>query len=330
MVVAPLRNSLQSALITLIAASLACCALSLSTMPSASLFNKLYQQHILYNYLDFRLHATWTIQTFNMLVILLGAALVNLLAIHQEIVAKNNYIPAFLYLLLAFSSAGNDLVHPALVANIFVLLSLYFFMDTYRVDHALSALFKAGFFMGIAPFFYVSDLLLFPLCFIMLSILRPFHWRDWGITLIGFLLPLYLFMSISYLMNKDIWRLFEVFGDAMASFRRPLLSEYGYPFLLMLVLLLLLTLVSYLGRGFGVKIKTQKTKYILLWLLALFIINVFLPDGNGFIFISCTIPFSILMGDYLGDMKQLKIANTLLFLLLGGFAVIYLHRLAII
>ncbi len=330
MVVAPLKNSLQSALITLIAASLACCVLSLSAMPSAGSFNQLYPQHILYNYLDFRLHAAWAIQACNVLVILLGAALVNFLAIQQEIVAKNNYIPAFLYLLLAFSSIGNSLVHPALVANIFVLLSLYFFMDTYRADHALSALFKAGFFMGIAPFFYVSDLLLFPLCFMMLSILRPFHWRDWSITLIGFLLPVYLFMSISYLMNKDIWSLFGVFGDTMRSFGRPLLSEYSDPFLLMLVLLFLLTVVSYLGRGFGAKIKTQKTKYILLWLLALFIINVFLPDSNDFIFVSCTIPLSILIGDYLGEMKQLKIANTLLFLLLGGFAVIYLHRLAII
>lgn len=330
MVVGPLKNSLQSALVIMIPACLILFGLSVWTMPPNAAVNKLYPQHIIYNYIDYRLGATWLIQTLNFLVILMGAVAVNFLAINQEVVNKNNYLPAFLYMLFAFSANSNSFIHPALLANLCVLISLYFFMETYRLDHALSALFKAAFFMGLSPFFYTEYLLLFPLCFMMLVILRSFQWRDWGVTLLGFLLPLYLFMGISYLAGKDVWRIFTVFKETVESFQKPSVSEYFYPLLFMIIILVVLTLVSYVSKGFGPKVKTQKTKYILLWLFVLLSINIFIGNDSDFIFIANTIPLSILLADYLAEMKQLKIANTLLFLLLGGIAVIYLHKLSMI
>jgi hypothetical protein len=305
------------------------CALSLSSMPSGAPHNKLYPQHVLYNFIDFRLNSAWLIQACNILVILAGAAMTSLLSISQEITGKNNYLPAFLYLLFAFTTTTNAFIHPALLANLCVLVSLYYFIGTYRVDHALPDLFKASFFMGLAPFFYTNYLLLLPLCFMTLIILRPFQWRDWAITLLGFLLPLYLFMSMSYLVNEDMWRMLSAFRDTMGSFQKPLVSEYYYPFLFMLLILLVLTIASYVARGFGAKIKTQKAKYVLLWLTLLVSINVFLNNDSDFLFVSCIIPFSILIGDYLAELHQLKIANTLLFLLIGGFMVVYLHKLSV-
>lgn len=329
MVVAPLKNSLQSALAVLIVSGIVFCTLSLASTPPAPSLNKLYPQHILYNFIDFRLNSAWLIQVCNIFIILAGAALTSFLSVSQEITGKNNYLPAFLYLLFAFTTTTGSFIHPALLANLFVLASLYYFISTYRVDHALSDLFKGAFFMGLAPFFYTNYLLLLPLCFMMLIILRPFQWRDWAITLLGFLLPLYFFMSMSYLMNEDMWRMLSVFRDTMGSFQRPLVSEYFYPFLFVLLLLLVLAIASYVAGGFGAKIKTQKAKYILLWLTLLLSINVFLNSDSDFLFVSCLVPFSILVGDYLAELRQLKIANTLLFLLIGGFVVIYLHKFSV-
>ena len=330
MVVGPLKNSLQSALVIMIPACLILFGLSIWIMPPEAAVNKLYPQHILYNYIDYRLSSVWLIQSLNFLIILAGAVAVNFLAINQEVVNKNNYLPAFLYMVFAFSANSNSFIHPALLANLCVLIALYFFMDTYRVDNALSALFKAAFFMGLSPFFYTEYLLLFPLCFMMLVILRTFHWREWGVTLLGFLLPLYLFMGLSYLSGKDIWRIFTVFQETVAAFQKPSVSEYFYPFLLMIVVMLVLMVASYLTKGFGPKIKTQKTKYILVWLFVLLGINIFIGNDSDFIFIANTIPLSILLGDYLAEMRQLKISNTLLFLIMAGLAVIYLHDLALI
>lgn len=329
MVVGPLKNSLQSALLVLIPCCLLFFVLSVWAMPSSVPYNKLYPQHILYNYIDFRLHAEWLIQLFNVLIVLAGALMVNFLAIRHEVTGKNNYLPAFLYALFAFSINTNAFVHPALLANLFVLVALHFYLETYRADHALSELFKAAFFMGLAPFFYTNYLLLLPFCFMMLTILRPFQWRDWALSLLAFSLPLYFFMGLSYLVGQDIWRIFSAFRETIGAFQLPVISEYYYPFLAMSLLLFILALAAYLGKGFGSRIKTQKARYVLLWMALLMGINIFGNDSD-FVFITCSIPLSILVGDYLSELRQLKIANTLLFLLLAGYGIIYLHKLSII
>jgi hypothetical protein len=50
---------------------------------------------------------------------------------------------------------------------------------------------------------------------------------------------------------------------------------------------------------------------------------------SDMILLPCIIPLSIIIGDYISEIKQLKIANTLLVLFLGSFTIIYLHALGI-
>jgi hypothetical protein len=74
-----------------------------------------------------------------------------------------------------------------------------------------------------------------------------------------------------------------------------------------------------LGKGFGGKIKTQKTKYILLWMFVLCLLMMFFEQMSDMILIPCIVPLSIIIGDYISEIKQIKIANTLLVLFFGGF-----------
>ena len=46
--------------------------------------------------------------------------------------------------------------------------------------------------------------------------------------------------------------------------------------------------------------------------------------------LSSMIPLSILLGDYISEIRQLKIANTLLVLFMGTFVVVYFYALGII
>ena len=81
---------------------------------------------------------------------------------------------------------------------------------------------------------------------------------------------------------------------------------------------------------FGGKVKTQKTKYILLWMFALCLLMMFFEQMSDMILLPCIVPLSIIIGDYIAEIKQIKIANTLLVLFFGGFVVIYLHALGMI
>jgi len=290
-----------------------------------------YSDHILYALFFSGVHSAWLIKLLNLLFIVVGALMLNYLSVQQEISGKVNFVPGFIYVMMGFLATDNSLLHPLLVANVVVLYSLNRFYTSYREEHRATAiLFEAAFFMGLAPFFYTNYLILFPLCIIAVLILRPFGWRDWTAILMGYFTPFYIYACLMYLNDGDMFLMFRFFADSLTSFGRPVVSEYYYLFNLGVLLCLLMAMVHYLSQGLGPKVKTQKGKSVMIWFLIISAFNIFITeDASDFLFINCIIPLSLLIGDYMAEVKRLKIANTLLFLLLVGFALVYLHRLNI-
>ena len=252
------------------------------------------------------------------------------MVIEQEITSKTNYLPAFFYILFSFSATTKSAVEPILVANLFVIPALYFLINSYRKDYALMDVFKSGIFMGLASFFCIHYISAFPLMFIALFILRPFNWREWSIMFIGLVTPLYIYVSICYLTTNDAFVVFEMIKEATSSLQKLIISEYYLAFILMSGLTLVFALFHYFSKGFGGKVKTQKTKYVLLWMLLFCLLMVFFEQMSDMILLPCIIPLSIFIGDYLSELKQLKIANTIMVLFIGSFSLIYLHAIGVI
>lgn len=329
MIVGPLKNNAQLSVIIL---SVIGVALWLNTSifsPGVSIY-KDSPEHVAYHFLFDHFPSFWFNQIIKLLVIIGGAILLNLLVISQEITSKNNYLPAFFYILFAFSTSANPSIEPILIANLFVIPAFYFLMESYREEQALTAFFKAGFFMGLSVFFYVNYLFLFPLAFIALFILRAFHWREWTILFIGLFVPTYIYCSLNYLGSNNFLQTFELIREVLTDLKRPLISEYHVAFLLVIVLLFVFALFQNITKGFGNKVKTQKTKLILLWMLLICVFLCFFKQNDNFILMPCMIPLSILIGDYLAEIRQLKVSNTLLTICLGAFVLVYFHAIGIL
>lgn len=328
MIVGPLKNNIQFSVIILL---MLCIGLWVNTFVfiNANVQAPAHTEDVLYHYFFDSGMPYLAKQIVSLLVILLGALFLNFLTIGQEITSKTNYLPAFFYILFAFSSSSRDSIEPILVANLFVLPSLYFLMNSYREEQALSEFFKAGLFMGLSSFFYIHYLYIFPICMVALIILRAFNWREWVVLIIGLIIPLYIYLSICYLTNVDIAAEVELMKEALRYFQRPLISEYYIGFLAILVLLFVFALLHYLSKGFGGKVKTKKTKYVLLWMLSFCLLIVFFEESTEIMLLPCIVPLSIILGDYLAEIR-LKVANTLLVLFMGGFVIVYFHLLGII
>ncbi len=160
-----------------------------------------------------------------------------------------------------------------------------------------------------------------PLSFISLIILRSFNWREWMVLLLGLITPLYIYLSICYLTSEDYFAVFSMMREATSSIQKPIVSEYYFGFIFIVVLSFGFAFIRYLSKGFGSKVKTQKTKYVLLWMLLFCIIIMLFEQISDMILLPCIIPLSIFIGDYLAEIKQLKIANTLLIIILGAFTI---------
>ena len=329
MIVGPLKNNIQLSVILLLAI---CIGLWINTLVFSTSYvpDVSYHEHILYAFFfNHQLSFTAT-QIIACIIVIIGAFFVNFIAVQQEITSKTNFSPSFFYILFSFSATAKNSLEPILVANLFVLAALYFLINSYRQEEALSDSFNAGLCMGIATFFYIDYLVIFPIVYMALLILRAFNWREWVVSFIGLLAPLFLYMCLCYLSNRDVFNFYNMMKEAIYQLQLPVISEYYIGFFTVTILLFIFALVHYFGKGFGGKVKTQKTKYVMLWLLGLCLLMAFFEQLPDMILLSCIIPLSILLGDYFSEIKQLKIANTLLVIFIGTFIVVYFYALGII
>jgi len=288
-------------------------------------------ENILYVILQKNCTSTFSITLMNIICFGIGAVLISYYTIRQEVVEKTNYIPSFLYVFFSAITLTNALIHPALMANIFILLSLIYVTDTYRDEFALSKIFNAAFFISLAMFFYINYAFFIVFFFIVLLVLRPFSWREWLIGIAGLLAPVFIYFCIGYLTNIRFSDFFTYLLNLFTNFQRPLLSEYFYPLFLGLIILVGLGIGKHVTKGLGGKIKTQKNLSLMYWLLLLSLINFFSKNNTSYFpLIASVIPISVLLSDYFYNIKQLKIANTLFFLLLASGALLFLMNLNII
>lgn len=324
MIVGPLKKGLQSALPVLIPFFILFICLAYF---SANISLSVDSRNILYTLLQGSMSSVVLTFLVNILCLASGAFLISLFTIKHEIADKQNYLPAFLYLFFSALSLDKNLVHPALIANIFILLSLNALIDTYREENVLSKLFNAAFYATLAVFLYINYAFFIFLFFIALITLRSFNWRELVISLLGFIAPVFIYACFSYLINSASSVFFKDLLDLMSFFEKPLISEYFFPLLFAISIFIILCTATHFLKGFGGKVKTQKAMSIIYWFLFLSFINFFSKNNDHYFPTSASIiPLSILFSDYFYNIKQLKISNTLFFLLLASGSVLILMR----
>lgn len=326
MFVATLKNNVQSSIVTLLILSFCLWGISF-LFKEVAITDHSEQTHILFNSLFSNQSSFWFKKIIIFFSITIGAILVNFLAINEEITSKTNYLPAFIYILFGYSTSINSAIEPILIANLCFIPALLFMMASYRQETALSIFFNTGLCLGLSCFFYSYYILVFPVAYIALAIIRSFNWREWLILLIGFFTSFYMYGSVCYLKGEPIFKAFTIITESLASAQWPLVSEYYLLFLIVLTVVFVFAIFHYISKGFGNKIKTIKNKYILLWLLLFLLMAIFYSQHSNMLFMPYAIILSILLGDYLAEIKQLKVANTLLFLIIVGFSMVYCHAL---
>lgn len=283
--------------------------------------------NLFYNYFSTSIQSKLVVSLLNYLFIGLGLFFISLLAVNQELVEKQNYFPVFLYLILTVACVDPIKLSPHILTNVFILFSIYKLLDTYRKESVLKNIFDSAFWLCLSFFFSASSIIFLPLFFIVLFILRPFYWREWVIALLGFGVPVYLYECMAYLSNFNRWFLFESIGMYFNSFKIPTLSEYYILLVFSVLILFTLSLAQGIARGFGNTVKKQRSKTVLLWFMFFSAFGIFTAGvGGSAIIASFAFPLSFFIGDFLYNMKQLKIANTLLAVLVIGVMLVILAK----
>jgi len=125
-----------------------------------------------------------------------------------EVLYKSSYLPAFIYVLLMSLSLPLLSFHPVIFAAFFLIRALDKTFALFKNDSPAPSLFDSCFLVSIASLIYFPAATFFILFIIALAILRPFSFREWLISFIGFFLP-YFFVSVYFFWTdqlKDGWK----------------------------------------------------------------------------------------------------------------------------
>jgi hypothetical protein len=247
-----------------------------------------------------------------------GAFLLNHIAVEKEVLNTASYMPGLLY--GVFMSCGPLLttLHPLLCSNIFVMLALNRLFATHRKESAFAEVFDAGFCVSIATLFYVPSFVFLPLIWISLILIRPFIWREWVISTLGFVVP-YLFVGMYfYWIDKFNYLWYDkVFYPINLH---PIDLHWPVQDYLLFGLMAFITLVSFTRVFSGVAINTVRAKnnlMVLVWMCGLSLASVMVAPEFSIQYLSfLAVPCSVFAANFFISLKKNWFAELLFSLLL--------------
>ena len=238
----------------------------------------------------------------------------------HSIITRRTELPAFFFIVIALCAPVYHF-SSYLIGIIPCCIALDRMMSGYKSDKSSFAYFDAGILFAIAGMIEMRLLWLTVLIWIALLILRPFKWREWLYSIIGFLIPFVFYVAYNYLFNisnqviiEKLKLQFELVETRNLS-KGLLMSLAGIAFIFIITNWYIL--ITY-GRN---KIQSRKYFYVLFCMFLLLIGIYFIPAVEQIIFLLLAVPLAFLFTYYF-TLARLNTRNEILLLILILSAVI--------
>ena len=179
---------------------------------------------------------------------------------------ERTFLPAFIYILISGLFPQYQLLNPAILSPLFLMLAIRRIMEAYRVQGTAYSFFDAGILIGTGSLFYANLIWFGILVIIGIAILRTGNIKEIIISVIGLVTPYILTFAIYYVLGKDLkdlWSLLEynLFGkQTVFEFTRLTIVAVIY-----IGLITLVSIVYLLVRMDTKKIQARKTFSLFIW-----------------------------------------------------------------
>ena len=221
---------------------------------------------------------------------------------------KRSYLPGILYLITVSSIQSLHTFIPIHFATLFVLISIYFILDTYHRPVEISYTFNASFFMALASLFYLPTLILFPLVWISTFILqKDDNWRLQIMPILGFSMPWLFIWTYSFLNNSTSNLLTNIVNMLWDNHNAYLLDTYFLFLTVVVTIVTILGSLSVISVYYRMKVSSRKYFVIFFWMLGLVITSAICLITIGIEIVAfSTIPVAYLFSHFLlSDQKTI-------------------------
>lgn len=227
---------------------------------------------------------------------------VYLLRINEKfiIIRQRSYMPILFLMLVTSAMFPLQRLNPAVFAAFFIVLALDHIFACYQKKDALDNIFRAGISIGIATFFYAPVLVIAPILFISIILLRSADFREWIVATLGLFLPFLFYIFALFLLDKPISAIFSQFAINMHT-NSYMAIDFAIPiiFVVCIGLPLVSSLVYLVPSMAQQKISVRKFQIINLWLLLLSVAAfIAIPSSYYEVIYIAAIPASFLLTNF--------------------------------
>jgi hypothetical protein len=245
---------------------------------------------------------------------------------------ERTFLPALFYVLLSGLFPQYQLLNPAIISAVFLMMAIKRIMESYRVQGTAYSFFDAGLLIAIGSLFYINLIWFGLITFIGILLLRPFNLREILLSILGLLTPFILTVAIYYVLGRDpldfldliIYNMFEKEGE----FAFNPFSIAGIIFTGLLMFVAIAQLFMVIGTK---KIQSRKIFSVLLWVFIISVVVYFLVPAVSIEMIwIAAIPVSYYLSHYMIFVRRKVLTEVLFDILILFVIVIQLLDLKII
>ncbi len=227
------------------------------------------------------------------------AILFNRIINHFNLLGKQTYLPALIFILLSSTFKSFLLLSPPLLCNFINLYILYRLLSVYKQTSALATMFDLGFFIAIGTLVYFPFVLMIMLLWLSLLLFRPFYWREWTSAIIGYT-TVFFFLAVVYYWQDSLLDFIEIWSPLTSQFPFSLnIKLTDYTVLIPIATVLILGFIKLRTNFFKSFVQVRKAFQLLLFMFFIAAVSFYLnPDFNIIHFQLCIIPLAVLMSYY--------------------------------
>lgn len=219
----------------------------------------------------------------------------NIVVIKHNLFAKNNYMVAFIFMVLMSGSPSLLNINVLSFAGFLIILQFDLLLTSYKKTEANNEIFYTGLISALLMLIYTPFIVLQVFVLICIALVRPINWRDYLVALMGFIFPLLFVFTYYYwngLLDYFISKLLNIeFLDSNFS----QYSKQNLAYLIIIAFFLILSLFRIMIKGLVVKtMLVRKAFSFMYWLLLIGLLAGFFSDiakveGFAIIYIPLTI-----------------------------------------
>jgi len=174
--------------------------------------------------------------------------------------------------------------------------------------------------VALGSILYLPFIYLIVVVWIALIIFRPFDWRDWAASLLGYI-TVFFFLAVFYYLTdhlRDFYKIWVPLGSKFPD-RIGAINYYNYLLLIPVVVILILCLLRLRGNFFKSYILVRKAFQLFFFLFVIAGLSFYVkPDFRLNHFLLCVVPLAIFFAYYFLHASTRWFYETLYFLLFAG------------